>query len=263
MASLLQLYFLSLLGSCLAISLRNGTEKTVIEKAVVDSKEAARTAPCQCEANNPYWKATTRTATGCIFIDLGAADGNSFQHFLRNGYGDVSKCTSWSAFLVEANPQFTPALSAAASQYPNQVHVYGETAAYVCQGSVSFSIDPDPSHNHWGSSMKRSYGSKTVTVPTINVIQLVAENTLPGDWVIFKVDIEGAEYDVIPCLAQFAKANLIDIMLLEEHPDTQTMSIYTPQEYINAKNYLKTQMTIPDGYHSSTLLDMGSNRSHM
>lgn len=111
--------------------------------------------------------------------------------------------------------------------------------------------------------MKRSYGSKTVTVPTINVIQLVAENTLPGDWVIFKVDIEGAEYDVIPCLAQFAKANLIDIMLLEEHPDTQSMSVYTPQEYIQAKQHLKTQMTIPDGYHSDTLLEIGSNRSHL
>merc|ERR1719409_1006068 len=62
--------------------------------------------PCQCVASDPSWKACTRTVPECVFIDLGAADGNSFNVFLSNGYGKVAQCPSvkWSAVLVEANP---------------------------------------------------------------------------------------------------------------------------------------------------------------
>eukprot|EP00438_Fugacium_kawagutii_P006640 Skav235739 [mRNA] locus=scaffold1686:178517:179823:- [translate_table: standard] len=34
---------------------------------------------------------------------------------------------------------------------------------------------------------------------------------------MLKVDIEGAEYNLLPCLAQFKDAGLIDRMYLEEH----------------------------------------------
>ena len=35
-------------------------------------------------ANNPSWKKTARTEPKCIFIDLGAADGNTFAKFLES-----------------------------------------------------------------------------------------------------------------------------------------------------------------------------------
>merc|ERR1719149_105195 len=206
-------------------------------------------------ANNPAWPTTARTVPKCVFIDLGAADGNSFSQFLANAYGPVANCPSgqWEALLVEANPQFTPAIQAVAAQYPGQVHNFAATAAYCCAGTTSFSIDPDAANNHWGSSMKKSFGSTQVTVPTVNVMQLIQENVIPGDWVILKVDIEGAEYDVVPCLAQFQKANLLDIMFLEEHGYLATNSAYTPQQYAAAKTALKNQgINIPD-YHSQTM----------
>merc|ERR1719424_611352 len=134
-------------------------------------------------ANNPAWPTTARTVPKCVFIDLGAADGNSFSQFLANAYGPVANCPSgqWEALLVEANPQFTPELTAVASTYPGAVHTYGSTAAYMCQGTTSFSIDPDVAHNHWGSSMKKNFGATAtqVTVPTVNVMQLIAENVSP------------------------------------------------------------------------------------
>ena len=34
---------------------------------------------------------------------------------------------------------------------------------------------------------------------------------------MLKVDIEGAEYNLIPCLAQFTDAGMVDRMYLEEH----------------------------------------------
>merc|ERR550525_1018573 len=111
----------------------------------------------------------------------------------------------------------------------------------MCQGSTTFSIDPDVAHNHWGSSMKRGFdGSQEVTVPMINVMKLIAEHTIPADWVMLKVDVEGAEYDIIPCLAQFANAKLVDRMYLEEHTWLEIDSIYSDQRYQQSKVTLRS-----------------------
>jgi FkbM family methyltransferase len=189
-------------------------------------------------------------------VDLGAADGNSFRQFLNGGYGPVANCPSgqWEALLVEANPQFTTALNTLSGQYPGSVHAYGSTAAYMCQGTTSFSIDPDSANNHWGSSMKRQFGSKQVTVPTINIMQLLQEHVTQGDWVMLKVDIEGAEYDLIPCLAGWAHPNLLDVIFVEEHHWLQVDSSYTEAQYSSAKLQLRAAgVQIPDNYHTHTL----------
>jgi len=245
-------------AALLRLRAQNGTmakEHLSSAKAKTASNGTHLAAPCQCEANNPAWLPTTRTIPKCVFVDLGAADGNSLQNFLNNGYGPVANCPSgqWEAFLVEANPQFTPALTAVAGQHPGIVHNYASTAAYMCQGKTTFSIDPDAAHNHWGSSMKRSFNGQQVTVPTINVMQLIAQNVIQGDWVILKVDIEGAEYDLMPCLSQFSKTWLIDIIFVEEHGYLAGDSVYTPQQYAQSKASLKQAgVSIPDTYHSGT-----------
>lgn len=189
---------------------------------LLDSEKA----PCACVANNKAWQKTSRTTPKCIFIDLGAADGNTFDEFIADGFGPVRNCPSggqWEAFLVEANPIFSQKLGAIQRNLKDQVHSLAETAAFSCTGTTSFFIDTDKKHNYWGSSMFASApdaarsGHKKVTVPTINVAQLIAENTIPEDYVILKVDIESAEYRVIPCLAEFNDARLVDQILLEEH----------------------------------------------
>mmetsp|Transcript_88671 Transcript_88671/g.286445 ORF Transcript_88671/g.286445 Transcript_88671/m.286445 type:complete len:132 (+) Transcript_88671:513-908(+) len=61
--------------------------------------EAKATAPCQCEANDPKWAPPTRNIPKCIFIDLGAADGNSFNAFLSNSYGPVLQFQQHRGFI--------------------------------------------------------------------------------------------------------------------------------------------------------------------
>jgi FkbM family methyltransferase len=226
----------------------------------VSFQAAWKQPPCQCIANDPAWVRSTRTTPKCIFIDLGAADGNTFQDFLQNKYGPVSNCPSgdWEAFLVEANPQFDAPLKLLEQQYAGQVHALASTAAFTCEGQTSFYIDTDPTHNHWGSSMNTNSpdvvksGKQQVTVPTTNVIQLIAEHVLPGDWVMLKVDVEGAEYELVPCLAEYKDAGLIDRMYLEEHwwfkTDTQT----TPEMMAAAKAKLQSMhVDIPQYYSPS------------
>mmetsp|Transcript_21229 Transcript_21229/g.39933 ORF Transcript_21229/g.39933 Transcript_21229/m.39933 type:complete len:256 (+) Transcript_21229:97-864(+) len=213
-----------LLGTASAVYLRSNVSHSAVHE--VSTLSFYQDEPtCQCVANNPAWKKTTRTEPKCIFIDLGAADGNTFAKFLENGYGPVKDCPSgkWEAFLMEANPQFTKELGALEENFPGQVHSLAEHAAFSCEGTTSFFIDKDASHNHWGSSMMSDApdavksGKVKVTVPMTNIVQLIAENVRPDDWVMLKVDIEGAEYNLIPCLAQFSDAGLVDRMYLEEH----------------------------------------------
>ena len=172
-----------------ATHLRSNSSAT----AQATSTTGLRKPGCSCEANNPSWKRTSRTQAKCIFIDLGAADGNTFDSFLADGYGPVSNCPhggDWEAILVEANPIFSKKLKALETNMAGKVHSMATTAAYSCQTTTTFSIDADPSHNYWASSLDEKVGEKEVTVPTINVNKLIAESVLPDDWVILKIDIE-------------------------------------------------------------------------
>lgn len=244
-------------------SLRNATASGAMSVGAADVSKGGSGAPqCQCMANNPAWKHTTRTVPKCIFIDLGAANGNTFEEFLQNHYGPVSNCPSggqWEAWLVEANPQFDKPLKDLELKYPGQVHSMVSTAAFSCVDQTSFFIDTDPTHNHWGSSMSEAApdavksGKQKVTVPTTNVVQLIAENVAPGDWVMLKVDIEGAEYEVVPCLSQWTNAGLINRMYLEEHTWFDSGSKNGPAEMAAAKSKLQAMHVDIPKYFTNTM----------
>lgn len=214
-------------------------------------------------ANSPAWKATTRTVPKCVFFDIGAGDGSTFQDFL-NEYDPVANCPSgkWEAYLLEANPQFDKPLETLAAQYSGQIHVSSSTAAYSCVGQTSFYINADPSYNQLGSMMSvyKTGGQKVkkVKVPTVNLAQLIAENVSPEDWVMLKVDIEGAEYDVVPCLAKSDNAKLVDRIHLEEqylegHTWFKAGSKMGQAELNAAKQTLKTEGVDIRSHFSRTL----------
>merc|ERR1719197_2168985 len=104
----------------------------------------------------------------------------------------------------------------------------------MCEATTSFYLDTkNTQQNFWGSSMSQSHrdvqsGKTKVTVPTANLIRMVYENTIPGDWVMVKMDIEGAEWDVVPCLAKSGVGSLIDRLYLEEHPQSWSLTGTSP-----------------------------------
>lgn len=218
--------------------------------------------PCTCQASNPAWLPCRRTVARCVFIDLGAAHGNTFNAFMNNEYGPVASCPNgqWSAVLVEANPRFDAQLSAIGQQRGGSVNVLKSTAAFMCEGTTSFYLDTvNTDRNFWGSSMSSSHpdvqrsGQQKVTVPTVNLNRILYEETIPGDWVMVKMDIEGAEWDVLPCLAQGSAASLIDRLYLEQHDVSWGNGDTTPAQMEAAKVELRHKgVDIPD-YFSHTL----------
>mmetsp|Transcript_79937 Transcript_79937/g.138545 ORF Transcript_79937/g.138545 Transcript_79937/m.138545 type:complete len:290 (+) Transcript_79937:101-970(+) len=196
----------------------------------VEGKAEGKKAPtCTCQTANPEWKPCKRTTPKCVFIDLGAADGNTFNVFMNNGYTNLANCTAggadaWEAILVEANPKFVQPLTAEAGKYPGKVAALHSTAAYMCEGWTSFFLDTvNADQNNWGSSMSSDHpdvqksGGQNVTVPTMNLNRILVEHTIPADHVIVKMDIEGAEFDTLPCLALSPSASLVDTLFLETH----------------------------------------------
>jgi FkbM family methyltransferase len=218
---------------------------------------------CACEKANALWKAPTSRPPRCVFIDLGAADGNTFHDFISNKYGPVSNCPSgdWEAYLVEANPRFAQQLTNIQNQYPGKVHVFTSTAAYMCEAKTQFYLDTaNHDHNYWGSSMYNKHpdvvksGKTAVDVQTINVIRTVMESTTPGDWVMLKMDIEGAEWDIVPCLAKSPYATLVDRFYLEQHPKEWNDGPTTQAEMDASLATLRQRgVDIPSNYHSQTL----------
>lgn len=215
------------------VMLQHSESRRSVGVHVAESASRMRGAPCMCEKENHRWVACTRTAPKCVFIDLGAADGNTFNVFMGNGYGNLANCTAngadaWEAILVEANPKFVQPLTTEAAKYPSgKVTALHSTAAYMCEGQTSFFLDTvNTAQNNWGSSMSSNHpdtiasGGQMVTVPTMNLNRVLFEHTIPTDHVIVKMDIEGAEYDTLPCLAESPSASLVDKLFLEQHSAT-------------------------------------------
>merc|ERR1712232_1169940 len=71
-------------------------------------------------------------------------------------------------------------------------------------------------------------------IPTVNLIQLLYENTAPEDFVVVEMDIEGAEWDILPCLAASPAAGLIDELLVEVHPSTWSLTSPSDEEFDDA-----------------------------
>jgi len=217
--------------------------------------------PCECEPSNASWTPCKRRTSKCVFIDLGAASGNSFNAFLGNRYGPVDGCSNgWKAILVEANPRFNAQLHRIEGAFPGLVHVDASTAAYACEATTSFYLDTvNDAHDYWGSAMTpnnpnvHSSGYKHVTVPTVNLNRILFENTIPDDWVMLKMDIEGAEWDVLPCLAKSPTASLIDRFFLEEHTEQWGLNGTTRRDLELAKAVLKSKGVDMPPYFSNTL----------
>lgn len=218
--------------------------------------------PCQCDLIQTHWLPSRRVTPKCVFIDLGAANGNTLQDFVNGKYGPLANCPSgqWEATLVEANPRFDAPLKQAEVTHAGSVHARSSTAAYMCEAKTTFYLDTKTvAHNYWGSSMSANHadteGGKTpVTVPTVNIVKLLYETTIPGDYVILKMDIEGAEWDILPCLSKTPVAQLVDRLMLEMHPQEWGNAGTTQQGLDAALATLRSKgIDIPNGYHSQTL----------
>lgn len=130
-------------------------------------------------------------------------------------------------FLFEANPVFNSALVDAKQKYDSQgirVNIFPSTVVDVKDGTRTFYLDNvNGEHDYWGSSTYANHpdavksGSNGTELTAINISRWLLMNTLTRDFVVIKMDIEGAEYDIIPHMVEMGVWSVVDHLLIEWH----------------------------------------------
>jgi len=183
---------------------------------------------------------------GCskVFVDVGANRGTHVRKLFEPAkyptcpylaVFDQSFGTSRSkpfsetgicAFGFEANPRWTSTLKQVEKAYTAQgwrTKFFAPTAVSNESGSITFWLnDVKGEHSDWGASMEKLTPlAKAVQVPAIDLsgfMQELSAHSLPG-YKLMKMDIEGAEFIVLPKLLErnlLCESNL-DKLTIEWH----------------------------------------------
>ncbi|KAK2001932.1 FkbM family methyltransferase [Colletotrichum falcatum] len=184
-----------------------------------------------------------------IFVDLGANRADSLEAFLLTtperevrirfpqallGNARTDRVLTPLGFrpaieiyLFEANPVFNAALVEAKERYTAQgkrVQVFPSTVADVADGTRTFYLDTvNETHDFWGSSTYANHGDVAgsrgagTAMPAVDVARWLLTNALPRDLVVVKMDVEGAEYDLLPHFVEMGAWAVVDHLLVEWH----------------------------------------------
>jgi FkbM family methyltransferase len=171
----------------------------------------------------PISRRTRRGQPRKIFLDLGANCGNTYYRMIHNvtEYGEETLSSNdWEAYLFECNPQmiqyFLNNLVANETKINHRMVQLIPRAASTTNGEIQFYLtagqdsmdkmpnrecDPHSAYNPSGASTMfggaHRAGTK-ISVESINFLEWhKAMNLQPDDRVHIKMDIEGAEVDIL------------------------------------------------------------------
>jgi len=144
-----------------------------------------------------------------IFIDGGAHKGESIQNFKR---ARMFRDHRWDIMAFECNPDL-----AAHLENTTDAKIYNQ-AMWTNNGTLEFFLTQETTC----SSLFQKAGmgkleKRRVEVPSIDFAAWLADNTQPQDFVILKLDVEGAEYPILDHLLAKDVAQRIDILFVEFH----------------------------------------------
>lgn len=205
----------------------------------------------------------------CLFVDLGAGVGNTFRNFLDSSFNVTEELLppgvspdACEIHLFEANPAHTEYLRTLARTYLStslRLFVHPETAAWVVDGPINFFLDKvNARENFWGSSLEAAHpdvvasGHETALVTGVDLARWLKVTVSSHPWVVVKMDIEGSEMAVVQHLMRNGAHHLIDILLIEFHPDVPYRSQagdLTRQEMVDV---LKSEGVLVPSFFTST-----------
>lgn len=137
-------------------------------------------------------------------------------HALKFGFNTLK---DQKVIMVEASPQYSSLMKAVQERYPDRVKSfvpYAVTAGYDDGNGVGVVYDKQL-HTIMPGMVEAGNHSNDIKVDQINLMRLLTNTASKNDFVVLKMDVEGAEFDIIPCLAKSPAAALIDVLLLERH----------------------------------------------
>ncbi|TPX32751.1 hypothetical protein SmJEL517_g04251 [Synchytrium microbalum] len=205
---------------------------------ILDSSETTTTTtvPCKFQSDQPaadvdQQEESDSVPRRCVFLDLGANRADTLKVFLKEPDAKFKydfPVPFWAThetceiYLFEANPLFTPALKNASVEYNAKginVTVFPETAVAAVDGSITLHLDTTTvEHDFWGSSILDEDSNRpSVVISAIDISTWIMKNFKPRDYVLVKMDIEKAEYNVLPRMLEVEAWKVMDVLLIEFH----------------------------------------------
>lgn len=120
--------------------------------------------------------------------------------------------------MVEAGPQYSPVMTEVKTRYPSIVEFvpYAITSGRDDSNATELVYDTRQK-TVLPAMVSRGNKAEDVKVKPLNLMRLLTYVARREDYVILKMDVEGAEFDIVPCLAHSPAADLVDMFLLERH----------------------------------------------
>jgi len=146
-----------------------------------------------------------------IFIDAGAHEGCSVRKFRK----EYDKKNEYFIYSFEIEPKFTNSFN----NIPN--HMFINKAVWIENGKKEFYRSKE-----WlqaGSTLikKKKSGkldkNNPILVDTIDFSEWVLKTLSKDDYIILKMDIEGAEYNIIPKMMKDGSFDYINKLWIEWH----------------------------------------------
>jgi len=194
---------------------------------------------------------------GCPYL---AVFNDSFGTSRSRPFSETGIC----AFGFEANPRWTSTLHEIEKAYAAQgwrAKWFAPAAVSNETGSIEFFLESNHSHSDWGASVvKQGESSVSVKVPALDLssfMQQLKEHSSPG-YKLMKMDIEKAEYVVLPALLQ---KNL----LCEGSLDKLTIEWHEVSEDEVGANRTRLQVedTTKCGRHRATIVSELDDESYL
>jgi len=149
------------------------------------------------------------------FLDLGSRTAEFYKQLHNFWFFE-----GFEFFLFECNPRMSATVRHAVKDDPHATFL--EKAVWTEDGTMKFWIDNDPQQADHGSSLFEDHamveGEELMSeVETVDFSKWLGELATVDDLVVVRMDIEGAEYEVLKKLIVDGNAKLIDHLDLEYH----------------------------------------------
>lgn len=145
-----------------------------------------------------------------IFIDCGAHTGRVTDSFIK----EIDTAIDYEMFSIEGNPKFKDAYDDKdyTSTFINKV-------VWTHDNGIVFKIDESDAAYGSSAILTKKTGKLNAGefMPSLNLSEFINSNFEDEDFIVLKVDIEGAEYDVLPHLAETGAIDKVDVLLLDVH----------------------------------------------
>lgn len=153
-----------------------------------------------------------------LFCDLGFNNRLVFNRF----YGALGPDFRWCGLELQ-RPLYLSALADFALYAENPVD-FGYAAAATRDGEIEMALDgkDDGYHPNDGSttvlSIARDQSSaRRMKVPCVDLARYLADHSSPDTRIVLKMDVEGAEYDLLPNLLESPVMDRLEMVFCEFH----------------------------------------------